>query len=86
MPTISLFYGIAIRMFYEDHPPPHVHAYYNEFSARFDIKTGALLSGELPKTAKKLVQEWIALRHEALAENWARMERGEAMERIEGLS
>jgi len=27
MPTISWFYGIAIRMFYNDHAPPHFHAF-----------------------------------------------------------
>ncbi len=24
MPTIAYFYGIAIRMFFKDPPPPHV--------------------------------------------------------------
>jgi hypothetical protein len=42
MPTISQFYGISIRMFYDDHEPPHIHARYNEFRARFDIETGAV--------------------------------------------
>jgi hypothetical protein len=31
MPTISSFYGILIRMFYNDHEPPHFHALYGEF-------------------------------------------------------
>jgi hypothetical protein len=26
MPTISQFYGITIRMYFDDHPPPHFHA------------------------------------------------------------
>ena len=73
-------------MFYEDHPPPHIHARYNEFKARFDIATGAVISGNLPRQATRMVQEWIALRKDALAENWARTERGEQIERIEGLS
>lgn len=85
MPTISLFYGIAIQMFYDDHPPPHVHARYNEFKARYDIATGALLSGGLPKQAHRLVEEWISLNTQSLAENWARMEKGEQMEYIKGL-
>jgi hypothetical protein len=85
MPTISLFYGISIQMFYEDHPPPHIHARYNEFKARYDIATGALLSGKLPKQANRLVQEWIAVRKDALTANWRRMENGELMEYIEGL-
>ncbi len=45
MPTISLFYGISIQMFYEDHPPPHIHARYNEFKARYDIASGACSPG-----------------------------------------
>lgn len=28
MPELSRFYGIIIRMFYGDHPPPHFHAVY----------------------------------------------------------
>jgi hypothetical protein len=85
MPTIAYFYGIAVQMYYEDHPPPHIHARYNEFKARFDITTGALISGSLPKQATRLVQEWIDLNKMALADNWARMERGEQIERIKGL-
>jgi len=85
MPTISFFYGIAIQMFYEDHPPPHLHAKYNEFRARYDIRTGDLLSGELPKQADRMVREWIIARKDDLAANWQRMENGEQMEYIEGL-
>jgi len=28
MPTISTFFGVTIRMFFSDHPPPHFHAAY----------------------------------------------------------
>jgi hypothetical protein len=85
MPTISLFYGISIQMFYDDHPPPHIHARYNEFKARYDIASGDLLSGKLPKQAHRLVKEWIALNTQNLADNWTRMESGEQMEYIQGL-
>jgi len=85
MPTISWFFGIAIQMYYDDHPPPHIHVKYNEHTARFVIETGALLSGSLPARARRLVQEWIELRRPELAENWRRMEAGEQMDRIEGL-
>lgn len=85
MPTISWFLGIAIQMYYDDHPPPHIHVRYNEHRARFAIATGALMSGSLPARTRRLVEEWIELRRDALTENWRRMERGEQMERIEGL-
>ncbi|MCD4786763.1 MAG: DUF4160 domain-containing protein, partial [Desulfobacterales bacterium] len=38
MPTISMFYGIIIRMycFPGEHNPPHIHAYYQDFKAVID--------------------------------------------------
>ena len=33
MPEISRFFGIVIRMFYNDHQPPHFHAEYGEHEA-----------------------------------------------------
>ncbi|DAB30992.1 MAG TPA: hypothetical protein CFH84_01005 [Sulfurimonas sp. UBA12504] len=32
MPTISMFYGIIVRMYCapNEHNPPHIHVYYNE--------------------------------------------------------
>jgi hypothetical protein len=40
MPTIAWFYGIAIRMFVRDHPPPHFHAVYGEHEAIVAIEPG----------------------------------------------
>jgi hypothetical protein len=28
MPEISRFFGIVIRMYFDDHSPPHIHAIY----------------------------------------------------------
>lgn len=85
MPTISYFYGIAIRMFIKDHAPPHFHAIYGEHEAYVDIATGEIIKGRLPQRAKRLVFEWAELHRNALMENWRRRERGEALERIPGL-
>ncbi|MGH6952164.1 MAG: DUF4160 domain-containing protein [Vitreimonas sp.] len=85
MPTISLFYGISIQMFYEDHPPPHVHARYNEFKARYNISTGDLLSGALPKQAHRLVREWITLNKQRWQTTGLGWKTGEQMVYIEGL-
>ena len=57
MPEISRFFGIIVRMFYDDHPPPHIHARYGEFEVKVDIKTGDVLSGKLPRRAMSLVWE-----------------------------
>jgi hypothetical protein len=39
MPEISRFFGIIIKMFYDDHNPPHFHALYGEFEVLIDINT-----------------------------------------------
>ena len=43
MPEISLFYGIRVTMYYDDHNPPHFHAEYNENKAIIEIDTAAEL-------------------------------------------
>ena len=37
MPEISLFYGIRVTMYYNDHMPPLFHAEYNGQKALVDI-------------------------------------------------
>jgi len=37
--TISEFFGILIRMYWDDHPPPHFHALYGEHEAQYNIAT-----------------------------------------------
>ena len=41
MPTISSFYGILMRMFFNDHVPPHFHVQYAEFKASLHGQTAA---------------------------------------------
>lgn len=52
MPTLSEFFGIVIRMYYDDHNPPHFHAYYGEYEALISIETLELLEGSLPRRVK----------------------------------
>lgn len=61
MPEIARFYGIVIKLFFGDHPPPHFHAVYGEFVGLFDILTLEMFEGDLPARAKKLVLEWATL-------------------------
>lgn len=85
MPTISVFYGIVIRMFVKDHPPPHFHALYGEHRARVAISTGEVIDGELPQRASRLVREWAELHRTELASNWSRAEAMQPLEPIEPL-
>jgi Domain of unknown function (DUF4160) len=71
MPEISRFYGIIIRMYAGDHPPPHFHAEYAGQVAQIDIRTGAILEGSLPRRALRLAQEWTAQHRQELLDNFA---------------
>lgn len=51
MPIVSLFYGIIIKMFFNDHAPPHFHAEYAEFKAIIDIEQVEIIEGFLPHRA-----------------------------------
>jgi len=58
MPVITRFYGIVIKMYFNDHLPPHLHAIYGEYNGLFDLNTLELLEGDLPVRAVRLVMEW----------------------------
>ncbi|HXM45643.1 MAG TPA: DUF4160 domain-containing protein [Bryobacteraceae bacterium] len=70
MPTISIFYGVLIRMFFNDHAPPHFHARYGEFEATIDIHTLSIKHGQLPRRALDLVLEWAMIHKAELLEDW----------------
>ena len=58
MPTISIFYGILIKMYWDDHAPPHFHAEYGGAEAMVNIQTLEIIRGKLPHGATMLVKEW----------------------------
>ncbi len=68
MPTISMFYGIIIRMYCgsAEHNPPHFHAYYQDAKAIVDISKCEIAEGNLPKKQIKLVLAWAELHQEEL--------------------
>lgn len=57
MPTISMFYGIIIRMYFgpKEHNPPHIHVYYQDNKSIFNIITGELEDGILETKQIRLV-------------------------------
>ena len=70
MPTISMFYGIIISMFWDEHAPPHFHASYGEFKATIDIRNLTISEGGLPRRATQLVLDWAELHQIELLEDW----------------
>jgi len=74
MPEVARFYGIIIKLFFGDHPPPHFHAVYGEYVGLFDINTLEMFEGDLPTRARKLVQEWAEINQTELLDMWNRQE------------
>ncbi len=72
MPILSNFYGIIIKMYFQqsEHNPPHIHAVYGEYVGSIDIQTGELIEGDLPNRALKLVQEWTKVHKNELLNIW----------------
>ena len=85
MPEISRFYGIVIKIFYDDHNPPHFHAEYGEHEVLVNIATLAIIGGTLPPRAFGMVTEWASLHQRELFEAWAKASRMEPPGKIQPL-
>jgi len=85
MPIISRFFGIIIRMFYDEHNPPHFHVEYQDKKAVFDFQ-GNILKGNLSsKIAPRLVREWTDKHVSDLEEDWGLAREGKEIKRIDPL-
>ena len=85
MPVISLFYGIRISFYYNDHSPPHFHAEYAGNKALIDIVNGTVIKSALPKKQLKLVLAWTEIHRDDLMQNWELAKCNEALLPIEPL-
>ncbi len=72
MPEICRFFGIVIKMYFDDHPPPHFHAEYDEYKAVFEAHTLVAVGGYLPPRVMGMVVEWASEHREELLDLWQR--------------
>jgi hypothetical protein len=72
-------------MYFDEHPPPHFHVYYQEHQAVMAINTLDVTLGTLPRRALSLVLEWALAHRDELRQNWLRAEAGEPLVAIEPL-
>lgn len=86
MPEISRFFGIIIRLFYDEHNPPHLHAEYQNKKAVFDFQGNIVRGGLSSKTAVKLIREWIDLHSVELEANWKLAKSGKQIKKINPLT
>jgi hypothetical protein len=75
MPTICTFRGIVIRMYFDDHTPPHFHAVHQGAEAKIEISTAKIIEGRLRPRALRHIRAWVELHRSELQENWSRAER-----------
>ena len=85
MPEISRFFGIVIRMYFDGHNQPHVHAIYGGNEAQVGIEPIAIHHGTLPNRAASMVFEWTALHQRELMQNWGRLHNAQPAEKIKPL-
>ena len=84
MPEISRFFGIRIRMYHDDHRPPHFHAVYGDDSVAVEIGSG-VVHGRFPPRALRLVIEWYHLHRQELLVDWHLVTTGNLPEPIDPL-
>mgnify|MGYP003382218360 FL=1 len=88
MPTISMFFGIIISMYFEikeKHHLPHIHVRYQGMQASISLVDGSLLAGDIPAKQMRMVQVWIDLHQEDLMADWELAKQGEELFRIDPL-
>ncbi len=88
MPTISMFYGIIVRLYYFDnqqHNTPHIHVHYQDESAVIEIPNGKVLEGSLKCNKLKLVEAWIEIHRDELMADWELATNGEPVFKIDPL-
>ncbi len=87
MPTISMFYGIIVRMYCSpsEHNPPHIHAYYQDAKAVVDLNSCEITEGNFPRKQAKMLVAWTEIHHEELMADWDLASKGELPFKIEPL-
>jgi hypothetical protein len=85
MPVISTFFGIVIRMFYQEPGVAHFHAEYQGERATFTFD-GKVLAGTIrSRTARHLIEDWAKAHQPELERNGERIKTGQPLDRIEPL-
>jgi len=85
MPEVSRFFGISIRMYFDDHNPPHFHAIYGGEETEIGIDPITVLRGRFPRRALGMVLEWAAIHQQELLDNWSRLHNDETPQNIDPL-
>lgn len=82
MPELCRFHGAAIKIFHEDHNPPHFHVWHGGYRMKVGIGPVRVMVGTLPPNVERLVLEWAQVREREIKEAWDRMQSGEPIGKV----
>ena len=82
MLEISRFFGIVIKMFFDDHNPPHFHAEHQGQQGKFDFTREMTVGSLRSQTALRLIREWAVLHQVELQANWEQTKTGQPLNGI----
>jgi hypothetical protein len=63
---------LIIRVYANDHLPPHFHAITPDLEALIEIETLSIIRGHLSPQARKIVMSWAARNRDAVVAEWNR--------------
>jgi hypothetical protein len=77
MPTLRRFGSVSVRMYADDHRPPHFHIVGREFQALVRISDLTVIAGDARPDEIAEALAWARTHREMLALKWAELnERG----------
>lgn len=87
MPTISMFFGLIVRMYFapKEHGPAHIHVYFQGEVVVINIADCEITKGRLPARQKRLIGAWIEIHRDELMEDWNLCQNGKKPFKIQPL-
>ncbi|MBZ3693982.1 DUF4160 domain-containing protein [Phyllobacterium calauticae] len=73
MPTIARIGKILIRMFADDHNPPHFHVVTPDYQALIRISDFSTIGGWVPSSIRQTALQWASQNKERLEREWDRL-------------
>ncbi|CCG40134.1 DUF4160 domain-containing protein [Magnetospirillum molischianum] len=70
MPTLLVFNGFKLRLYFGDHGVPHVHLISADCAAVIAIETGEVITGDAPAAALETAHAYVAANRDALLTLW----------------
>ena len=72
MPTVFMFNGYKVNIYYDDHGVPHIHLLGADAKAVISILTGEILDGDAPKKPLETVRSYIEENKDFLLAEWSK--------------